>query len=78
MPDTETLDRLYLEWSQFTQAKTWRDIAAEKALTEIAHSMSRKWAEPGEHANWCIERAQAALAEILQPLTAGHGQNDNR
>lgn len=29
---TETLDRLYLEWSQFTKAKTWKEIQLEAAL----------------------------------------------
>lgn len=36
--ETETLDRLYLEWSQFTRARTGREIrmhAALKAALEI-------------------------------------------
>lgn len=28
--DTETLDKLYLEWSQFTSARTAREIAADR------------------------------------------------
>ncbi len=28
MKDTETLDKLYLEWSQFTSARTRREIDA--------------------------------------------------
>ena len=24
--NTETLDKLYLEWAQFTSARTWREI----------------------------------------------------
>jgi hypothetical protein len=32
MTDTETLDRLYLEWSQFTTARTSLEIALIKAL----------------------------------------------
>jgi hypothetical protein len=32
MKDTETLDRLYLEWSQFTSARTAREIEMEHAL----------------------------------------------
>ena len=31
--DTETLDRLYLEWSQFTTAKTFRDIALDRIIS---------------------------------------------
>lgn len=33
MSDTETLDRLYLEWSQFTHAKTAREIELYDALS---------------------------------------------
>lgn len=29
---TETLDKLFLEWSQFTKARTARELALEKAL----------------------------------------------
>ena len=32
---TETLDRLYLEWSQYTQARTHREIFAVKDAREI-------------------------------------------
>lgn len=32
MRDTETLDRLYLEWSQLTRSRTAREIAMEHAL----------------------------------------------
>ena len=66
MSDTETLDRLYLEWSQFTAARTWRDLLAERALADIANSQKRAWIDPAEHANWCIERAQEALAAFSQ------------
>lgn len=33
--DTETIDRLYLELSQFTQAKTARELALEKHRDEL-------------------------------------------
>ena len=32
MMETETLDKIYLEWSQFTQARTEREIRYEKLL----------------------------------------------
>lgn len=32
MKDTETLDRLYLEWSQFTKARNNRELAMVAAL----------------------------------------------
>ena len=47
---TETLDKLYLEWSQFTQAKTGRELFLERQIREIAASKS--WEE------------QAAMAEL--------------
>ena len=34
--ETETLDKLYLEWSQFTKAKTKRELQLEAALRKIA------------------------------------------
>jgi hypothetical protein len=33
--DTETLDKLYLEWSQFTRARTLREIELLDALRII-------------------------------------------
>ena len=35
MKDTETLDKLYLEWSQFTDARTSREIRALDLLQGI-------------------------------------------
>lgn len=39
---TETLDKLYLEWSQFTQAKTAKELALEAALSakDAAHAIA--------------------------------------
>ena len=34
--ETETLDKMYLEWSQFTKARTAREIAMGQALKSIA------------------------------------------
>jgi hypothetical protein len=36
---TETLDKLYLEWSQFTSARTGREIALMDGLKEIMKSI---------------------------------------
>ena len=33
-PNTETLDKLYLEWSQFTRARTGREMELEMRLAE--------------------------------------------
>lgn len=34
--ETETLDKLYLEWSQITKARTSREIRYERSLRSIA------------------------------------------
>jgi hypothetical protein len=34
--DTETLDRLFLEWGQFTEARTAKEIALTEALEPFA------------------------------------------
>lgn len=36
MPTTETLDKIYLEWSQFTKARTGR----ERLLLATCHKIS--------------------------------------
>lgn len=42
MPDmsTETLDKLYLEWSQFTNAETATEIKLKTALRQIQRRAS--------------------------------------
>lgn len=47
---TETLDKLYLEWSQFTKAKTGRETQLENLIREIVGADSYQ--------------SQAALAEL--------------
>ncbi len=59
--DTETLDKLYLEWSQFTKCRTAREIAyrvgvarALKELNggnryqamEVLQDLHRDWEQP--------------------------------
>ncbi len=34
-PETETLDKLYLEWSQFTKAETSKEIALNKRVASL-------------------------------------------
>lgn len=41
--DTETIDRFYLELSQFTSAKTKRELELEQAIIDICESKS--WEE---------------------------------
>lgn len=53
--DTETLDKLYLEWSQFTNARTAREIRFAalllEAFTQYGDRMPSGW----------IKKAKAAL-----------------
>jgi hypothetical protein len=39
MATTETLDRLFLEWSQFTAAKTRREIELENTISDALHHL---------------------------------------
>lgn len=57
MKQTETLDKLYLEWSQFTNARTAREIKMEKALRWIADV-------PGAHPNNVLAVARDALGDV--------------
>lgn len=41
--NTETLDKLYLEWSQFTKAKTEREIELTNALSMIQKKANEAW-----------------------------------
>jgi hypothetical protein len=40
--DTETLDKLYLEWSQFTLAKTQKEIDLEIFLEKVKPQLTGK------------------------------------
>jgi hypothetical protein len=58
---TETLDKLYLEWSQFTRARTSREIKQTDALTRIASSNPNHFETPEDHANYCVQCARDGL-----------------
>jgi len=58
--DTETLDKLYLEWSQFTNARTAREIKMEKALRYFAEN-------PGAHPTNVQAIAMDALDHVGSP-----------
>lgn len=57
--ETETLDKLYLEWSQFTKARNKREIEAryaiKQALYHIRHNMSD-------------EKATVYITELLEQV----------
>ena len=40
--ETETLDKLYLEWSQFTNARTSRELSARDLLKDIEFAYRNK------------------------------------
>ena len=55
---TETLDKLYLEWSQYTNARTARETRLETRYNELLMAVSRK--HPGE------SRHETALRYICE------------
>ena len=64
---TESLDRLYLEWSQFTKAKTWKEIQLKAALA-AATKESERWSKL--YSNLLNERA-ADFAKWFKMLDYG-------
>lgn len=55
---TETLDKMYLEWSRFTKAKTERELRLEAALEKIEtfgmHDAPATF--PGSESDWQQQR----------------------
>lgn len=52
MRTTETLDKLYLEWSQFTEARTKREIDAAETMGkyfELLMAVERKFPNEDRH-----------------------------
>jgi hypothetical protein len=62
---TETLDRLYLEWSQFTRARTSREIALLAALKRMKEDLDHAISGAGRMRSREEQRAdiRAALAK---------------
>lgn len=62
--DTETLDRLYIEWSQFTRARNAREIVLVKALEHARKNLEIavrvNGGDPADHVT--IKEIDAALA----------------
>lgn len=63
--NTETLDKLYLEWSQFTTAKTRREVYLESTLQNIRHMCQTRTLD--EIATFM----NAVCAELEQPHPEG-------
>lgn len=58
---TETLDQLYLEWSQFTKARTAREIALVGLLGEMTYEMAAYDSKPERE---LVKRAYTLLDEV--------------
>ena len=65
-PDTETLDRLYLEWSNFTEARNFREIDAARLLAQIVNACP----DMPEHLSL---RARGWSESVLMRFSASEG-----
>lgn len=63
---TETLDKLYLEWSQFTKARTFREIAMLGALRDVEHSLKDLGADGWSDAPHLMQVIRAAIKSNQQ------------
>lgn len=79
---TETIDRLFLELSQVTKAKTQREILLEAALAS-ANAMCRSAyqiaSRKGEHTGWedftaRLEESLVIQHKVMHPETYGESQ----
>jgi len=67
-PETETLDRLFVELSQFTTARTARELGTDKRIAEIRNATLEL--------SWEIERmpaspAQTKISEMAASIGCG-------
>lgn len=61
--ETDILDRLYLEWSQFTQARTMRERTLQEAIQQALFHL--KDATPKDRNGPCF-RAIAILRKVVE------------
>ena len=54
--ETEILDKLYLEWSQFTKARTQRELKLMSSMRKIAKAKS--WEEQAVIAEYAVADAE--------------------
>lgn len=66
LPQTETLDQLYLEWSQFTKVRTPRETKAIAGLTCIVQQMLMRDVSTVSQEEW--QRLHLALINVLTKL----------
>lgn len=59
--ETESIDRLFLELSQFTKARTQREIALERMIRQIAEAGS--WEKQGREAEKALAFIEGRLPE---------------
>lgn len=62
----ETLDKQYLEWSQFTDARTEREIALIGALRNFADRLN--WVDEPGRLQWTGKRHAIEFAESVLDL----------
>ncbi len=63
MPQMETLDKLYLEISQFTHAKTERELELEDLLTS-AHAIAKRKGEGTAWDRFSERLTQAGIGSV--------------
>ena len=68
---TETLDKLYLEWSQFTKARTQRELELAEAL-QFAVANGANWTL-NDWSNWRTYHAATALGGHTTTTEKGAG-----
>lgn len=64
--ETETLDKLYLEWSQFTKARTERELALIAALRNFADPL--QWSDEVGRLQWMGKRHAIEFAASVLKL----------
>jgi hypothetical protein len=72
MADTETIDRLFLELSQFTRAKTARELELERAITA---AFGLLWHAAYDTDNKKVSEARSLLKTALDNAGRERGIN---
>jgi hypothetical protein len=63
---TEILDTLYLEWSQFTEVRTLRETQAKETLNKVITQMQARAVEQITQDEWI--NLHTALVQIMRKL----------
>lgn len=78
--DTETIDKLFLELSQFTKAKTAREIELERNYQELIMAVGRKYHGETRHqtALRYIRRAEEAADAVGASMKPNNDSTDQQ